>query len=319
MGTPDFAAHVLSELVQHDHRIVAVVTSPDKPAGRGRKMQSSAVKHYAEEKGYRLLQPVSLKDPVFLQDLRSISADLFVVVAFRMLPEEVWSLPRLGTINLHASLLPQYRGAAPIQWAIINGETETGVTTFFIEKEIDTGKIIQYRKVPIEPHEEAGSLHDKLMVAGAGLLSETIGSIASGTCRALEQDQVMPPDGILKKAPKIFKKDCEVNWTRPGKEIFNFVRGLSPYPAAWALIQNKEEEPFSLKIFSVTTESFPPGQYNPGTTQSDGKTYLRIASGDAWIYLTKIQPEGKNPMNIESFLRGVRNRTFITPDLPGKP
>jgi methionyl-tRNA formyltransferase len=312
MGTPDFAAHALSVLSENGCDIAAVVTSPDKPAGRGLKMQPSAVKIYAGQKGYPVLQPLNLKDPDFIETLRVFSADLFVVVAFRMLPEAVWSMPPLGTINLHASLLPQYRGAAPIQRAIINGETLTGVTTFFIEKEIDTGKIIQSREVAIGAEENAGSLHDKLMHTGAELLLETIRLISSGRHKALEQAQVFPEDGILKAAPKIFKKDCKIHWALTGKEIFNLVRGLSPYPSAWTFLQTQEGKSFSVKIFSSAIKPFSTKNPAPGTLESDGKDYLRIASSDAWVYLYEIQPEGKKRMDIQSFLRGIQDGSTLS-------
>ncbi len=316
MGTPDFAAHILSALHAEAHQIAAVVTSPDKPAGRGRKIQGSAVKQQAEQFGLPVLQPVNLKDPLFLQALQDLRADLFIVVAFRMLPESVWNLPPMGTINLHASLLPQYRGAAPIQWAIIRGETSTGVTTFFIEKDIDTGKILGSRQVPILPEDTGGSLHDKLMHEGALLLTETIHQVYSGDYQAISQKNLISDPDKLEKAPKIFKQDCEICWEKSGREISNLVRGLNPVPSARTLLQPQDEAPFSLKVFSVRTEpfsaeeSFPP----PGTPESDGKTFLRIAAADAWVYLLEIQPEGKKRMEITAFLRGLRAIRWKIPE-----
>lgn len=296
MGTPDFAVASLKALLDEGFNIVGVVTAPDKPAGRGQKINESAVKKFAVERGLRVLQPVKLKDPGFLEELRSLGADLQVIVAFRMLPEVVWNMPSKGTVNLHGSLLPQYRGAAPINWAIINGETESGVSTFFLKQEIDTGDLLFSESVEIGPDDTAGDLHDKLMETGAGLLVKTVRAIESGVYK--EQPQ---PDGEeLKKAPKIFKEDCQINWNQPCKKVHDFIRGLSPYPTAFTRLQEKV-----LKVFAAQIE---PGQTNlePGKWTTDNKTYLKFACTDGFILLTDIQLEGKKRMKIDEFLRGIR-------------
>src|SRR5690606_18836398 len=296
MGTPDFAVASLAALINAKEKIVAVVTAPDKPAGRGQKLHESAVKKYAKTHNLPILQPVNLKDPQFLETLRSFEADLQVVVAFRMLPESVWDMPKLGTINLHGSLLPQYRGAAPINHAIINGETETGVSTFLLEHEIDTGKILFSEKVSILPDDTAEQLHDKLMVTGAQLLVKTVKVIKDGTAKGYAQ----PNDVELKSAPKIHKDDCKVDWNKPVNEVYNFIRGLSPYPTAFTSLRNK-----NLKIFSARPEK---GDVNetPGTPTSDGKTYLKFACKDGYIHVTDLQIQDKKRMNVEDFLRGFR-------------
>ena len=240
MGTPEFAVASLKSLIESGFNVVAVVTAPDKPAGRGQKLQESDVKQYAKYLNIPILQPEKLKDAEFIDQLRELKADLNVVVAFRMLPEIIWSMPRLGTINLHASLLPQYRGAAPINWAIINGDKKTGITTFFIEKEIDTGKIIHFKEVEIAETDNAGTLHDKLMLSGAALLTETVSGIKTGIYPQLDQKSVLPEDSILHPAPKIFKETCKINWDNEIDKTYNFIRGLSPYPAAWTVFQNQQ-------------------------------------------------------------------------------
>lgn len=296
MGTPDFAVASLAALVDAGFDIAAVVTAADKPAGRGQKLSESAVKKYAVEKGLRLLQPLKLKDPEFIADLREINADLQVVVAFRMLPEVVWNMPAKGTINLHASLLPQYRGAAPINHAIINGEQESGVTTFFLKHEIDTGDIIFSRKVTIAPDDTAGDLHDKLMEVGAGLLVETVSAIKEGNYQETSQAEATD----LHHAPKIFKEFCAVDWNQPVEKVYNLIRGLSPYPTAFTQLNEK-----GLKIFKASQEKEHPG-IAPGEYISDGKTYLKFAAADGFINVTDLQYEGKKRMAVAEFLRGIR-------------
>lgn len=296
MGTPDFAVASLNALVEAGFEVVGVVTAADKPAGRGQKLQESAVKQYAVLKGIPVLQPLKLKDPIFLEELKSLNADLQVVVAFRMLPELVWNMPPSGTINLHASLLPQYRGAAPINHAIINGEKESGVTTFFLKHEIDTGDVIFSEKVEIRSDETAGELHDELMHAGAGLLVKTVKAIANGDY----QEQPQPQSAELKHAPKIFKEDCLIDWNQPALKIYNQIRGLSPYPTAFTKLNDKV-----LKIFKAELEDKEPG-ISAGAFLSDGKTYLKFAAKDGFIKLTDLQYEGKKRMRTDEFLRGMR-------------
>lgn len=296
MGTPDFAVASLDALVQANFDIVAVVTAPDKPAGRGQKLNESAVKKYAIEKSIPILQPEKLKNPEFLEALKSYQADLQVVVAFRMLPEVVWNMPSKGTINLHGSLLPQYRGAAPINHAIINGEKESGVTTFFLTHEIDTGDIILSDRTPIGDDETAGELHDKLMVIGANLLVKTVTAIAEGNV----SEQPQPKSDELKHAPKIFKEDCKIDWNNSTIKIHNLIRGLSPYPTAFTLLNDK-----TLKIFKAEPEDTEPA-IAAGGFLTDNKTYLKFATKDGFIKLLDIQFEGKKRMLIADFLRGMR-------------
>lgn len=296
MGTPDFAVASLDALVQANFNVVAVVTAPDKPAGRGQKLNESAVKKYAVEKGIPVLQPEKLKNPEFIEELKSYQADLQVVVAFRMLPVVVWSMPAKGTINLHGSLLPQYRGAAPINHAIINGEKESGVTTFFLKEEIDTGDIILSDSVAIADDETAGDLHDKLMVVGANLLVKTLHAIEAGEVN----EQPQPQSGELKHAPKIFKEDCKIDWNNAAQKIHNLIRGLSPYPTAFTILNDK-----TLKVFKAEIEDKEPG-IAAGGFLTDGKTYLKFAAKDGFIKLLDIQYEGKKRMLIEDFLRGMR-------------
>ena len=296
MGTPDFAVASLSALQQANFDIVSVVTAADKPAGRGQKMSESAVKKYAIANGLKVLQPLKLKDPDFIADLKALNADLFVVVAFRMLPEMVWNMPPKGTINLHGSLLPQYRGAAPINHAIINGEKETGVTTFFLKQEIDTGDIIFTDAVEITANETAGSLHDKLMVLGANLLVKTVSAIEANNYNEIPQ----PQSDDLKAAPKIFKDFCKINWHTTTQEAYHLIRGLSPYPTAFTLLNDK-----TLKIFNAEQENSKP-TVAAGEFLTDGKTYLKFATTDGYIKLTDVQFEGKKRMSIEELLRGMR-------------
>lgn len=298
MGTPDFAVASLDALVRSGFDIVGVITAPDKPAGRGQTIKESAVKVYAREKGLNILQPAKLKEEIFLSELKALNADLQVVVAFRMLPEVVWNMPPKGTINLHGSLLPQYRGAAPINWAIINGETQTGVTTFFLKHEIDTGDILFSEPVNIAPDETAGQVHDRLMKIGAELIVKTVQAIESGDYQEIPQDSI--ETSALQHAPKIFKDDCQIDWQKPVKKVYDLIRGLSPYPTAFTKIQNK-----TLKIFKADKEDaiigFAPGQY-----QTDGKTFLKFACPDGLISVRDVQLEGKKRMKVDEFLRGVR-------------
>lgn len=303
MGTPDFAVPSLA-ILKNNFEVIAVVTSPDKPSGRGLKIRESAVKHYAVEHGIPVLQPVKLKDPAFIDQLRALQADVQVVVAFRMLPEIVWNMPPLGTVNLHASLLPQYRGAAPINWAVINGEKETGITTFKLQHEIDTGEIIDRQVIPIGEDETAGELHDKLMTAGALLLLKTIQSMASGHYQSIPQGSIAGA-GNIKHAPKIFKADCRIAWNRNMAHIHNFIRGLSPYPAAWTTLNGK-----TLKILrsqSISADNHP----HAGQVETDYQNYFRIACKDGWIVPTEVQLEGKRSMETEEFLRGYREKEMV--------
>lgn len=304
MGTPDFAVASLDALINAGFEVIAVVTAPDKPAGRGQKIQESAVKQYAVSKGLEVLQPVKLKDPEFHKKLKSLNADLQVVVAFRMLPEVVWNMPPMGTINLHGSLLPAYRGAAPINWAVINGETETGVTTFFLQHEIDTGNILFSEKVPIGEDETAGEIYDKLMHTGAQLLVKTVKAIESGDYTPISQEETIKESvstDELPHAPKIFKEDCLINWNQPAQRVYNHIRGLSPYPAAFTTFKDK-----TLKIYSAEILDKEPG-IQPGGFLSDDKTYLKFACLNGFICVKDIQLEGKKRMKVEEFLRGYRS------------
>ena len=298
MGTPEFAATSLEALCQSRHEVVGVVTVADKPAGRGLQLQSSPVKMLAREHSIPVLQPLKLKDPVFLEELKALNADLFVIVAFRMLPEVVWNMPTLGSINLHGSLLPKYRGAAPINRAIMNGETETGVTIFFLQHEIDTGKVMAREKMPIGEDTNAGELHDAMMQIGARVLVDAIDRIADGAVEAVEQNQLMPPNEEIPSASKIFKEDCRIDWTQSVAHVHNHVRGLSPYPAAWTELEGK-----SFKIFRGKPID---GKRVENAIETDGKTYLNFRCADGVYSVLTIQPEGKKRMEIEEFLRGWR-------------
>lgn len=298
MGTPEFAVRSLEVLLQGGIDVAAVVTVPDKPAGRGQQLTESAVKKFAVEKGLKILQPEKLKDENFLTELNALNADLFVVVAFRMLPEAVWAMPALGTINLHGSLLPQYRGAAPINWAVINGDKETGATTFFIEKEIDTGKIIDRVTIPIDEKDTAGSVHDRLMEQGAQLLLKTVESIFNGTAHGIEQLNFMA--GTLKPAPKIFKEDCFLNWAQSTETVYNKIRGLSPYPTAWTMLV-KEDQQKTLKLFAALKHT--DGANHAFELKSDGTT-LFLGCSDGWLEVTELQLEGKKKMRTAEFLNG---------------
>jgi len=305
MGTPDFAVESLKALIDNGYNVVGVVTTPDKPAGRGQKMSESAVKQFAKSKGLPILQPEKLKDVDFQNTLRSWKADLQVIVAFRMLPESVWSMPPLGSINVHASLLPNYRGAAPINRAIMNGETETGVTTFLLKHEIDTGDILQYEKISIEPDDNVGTIHDKLMILGAKLLIKTIEAIEKGNIKGTPQSELMPADGILKSAPKIFKEDCRINWKEEPAKIINQIRGLSPYPTAYGDLKIDDAAPLSMKIFNAKFEQHEHNQ-PLGKIETDGKSYFKVCVKGGFITLYEVQLAGKKRMLITDFLRGFR-------------
>jgi methionyl-tRNA formyltransferase len=305
MGTPAFAVESLRALVNEGRNIAAVITGPDKPAGRGQVLKSPPVKDFALENNLKVLQPENLKSEDFIAELRALNADLQVVVAFRILPEVVWAMPRLGTFNLHASLLPDYRGAAPINWAIINGESITGVTTFFIDQNIDTGRIIFQKKLNIGQDENAGALHDRLMKAGAELVIKTIDAIERGDCRPLDQSALVAGRKI-KDAPKINKEDCKINWSGNIGNIYNFIRGLSPYPAAWTELISATGERLSLKIFESEAVSEVP-KAAAGSIESDGRSFLRIAVEGGYLHVKKLQLAGRNRMEIKEFLKGFKD------------
>lgn len=300
MGTPDFAVEPLRKLVDAGKEIVAVVTMPDKPAGRGHKIKFSPVKEYALAAGLPLLQPENLKAPEFIEELRSYKADLQIVVAFRMLPEIVWSMPPLGTFNLHASLLPQYRGAAPINWAVINGEKETGATTFFLKHEIDTGNIILQERIVIEESDNAGTVHDKLMYLGSDLVLKTVDEIEKGKVKTFPQTEIEE----IKPAPKIFKETCRLKFDRSVSEIHNHIRGLSPYPAAQIELRSSDSEITGMKIFESRIERCEPKE-SAGTLVCDGKKTLKVAANDGYIHLTSVQMAGKKRMTAEELIRGT--------------
>lgn len=306
-GTPEFASSQLEAIISAGYEVAAVVTVPDKPAGRGKKIQSSDVKLTALKYDLPILQPVSLKSPEFIEELSSYNADLFVVVAFRMLPEIVWSMPPMGTFNLHASLLPQYRGAAPINHAIINGEKETGLTTFLLDKEIDTGEIIKQEKVVIEDNETAGTLHDKLMLLGNKVVVETIKMIEDGKAHYQSQTSIIERDNLqLKPAPKIFKEDCKIDWTKDAKSIYDFIRGLSPYPAAHTQFVSENGETIDIKVFEVALKENNSEDKGLYRIKTDGKSYLDVVLGNNNISIKVIQQAGKKAMPIADFLRGTR-------------
>ena len=298
MGTPEFAVAGLAALLQAGCNIVAVITAPGKPAGRGREAQQRAGKKYALQKALTVLQPEKLKNPEFLHQLQDFRADLQVCVAFRMLPEVVWNMPAMGTINLHGSLLPQYRGAAPINWAVINGEKETGVTTFKLKHEIDTGDILLQESFPITEEDTAGTVHDKMMPIGADLLVKTVKGLADGSLK--EMPQLISTDAVIHHAPKIFTETCQINASRSMEEVFNLVRGLSPYPAAFTFLNGKK-----LKIFKCRKTAETP-ETNAGELETDGKTYLKLACANGYLQLLDLQLEGKKRMNVVDFLRGYR-------------
>nr|WP_262510918.1 methionyl-tRNA formyltransferase [Runella rosea] len=297
MGTPEFAVSSLQKLVESGSNVVAVVTAPDKPAGRGLQLTPSPVKQYALSQGIPVLQPEKLKNPDFLEELRSYQADLQVVVAFRMLPEVVWNMPPKGTFNLHASLLPQYRGAAPINWAIINGETQTGVTTFFLQHEIDTGQIIFQETEPIHEDDTVGTLYERLMQKGAALVVKTAQAVQDGNYPQIPQPEIEE----LKSAPKIFKETCQIQWTQSASAIRNFVRGLSPYPTAWTTLNGK-----ICKVYKVSVANQESSERETGDFVTDNKSFLHFKTGDGWLAIEELQLEGKKRMGIEEFLRGAK-------------
>ncbi|WP_295937423.1 methionyl-tRNA formyltransferase [uncultured Alistipes sp.] len=315
MGTPEFAVPSLRALVKEGYNVVGVVTSPDKPAGRGQKIHQSDVKLAATELGLQVLQPEKLKAPEFVEAMQALQPDLGIVIAFRMLPEVIWAMPRLGTFNLHASLLPQYRGAAPINWAIINGDTQTGVTTFLLNHEIDKGAIIGQVQVSILPEDNAGTLYEKLMNTGTPLVTKTVDRIATGQIAPLEQADI--DESQLRPAPKIFKEDCLIDWSWDGRRIVNFIRGLSPYPAAWTGMQKADGgEPLTAKIYSATFESATDdtdqtgasiSHAKPGDIESDGRTFIRVACTGGWITLGELQIAGKKRLPVRDLLLGLRD------------
>ena len=304
MGTPEFAVPSLDKLLQAGYNVVAVITAPDKPAGRGMNMGQSAVKKYASDKGLKILQPEKLKAPDFLEELRSLKADLQVVVAFRMLPEVVWNMPPMGTINLHASLLPQYRGAAPINWAIINGEKETGATTFKLQHQIDTGNILLQEKIVIGEDETAGELHDRMKEIGADLLVKTVKGLSEETLKDMPQEG-LTTDNLqlatqLKHAPKLSTETSKINWNKSVDEVYNLIRGLSPYPAAFTLLNGK-----TLKIYKAKKEIIPI-KVSEREYETDKKTFLKFACNNGYVSITELQLEGKKKMSVEEFLRGFK-------------
>lgn len=309
MGTPDFAVESLKALVEGGYNVVAVVTMPDKPVGRhGSVLQPSPVKQYAVEHGLKVMQPVKLKDPEFVEELRSLKADLQIVVAFRMLPEVVWNMPPMGTFNAHASLLPKYRGAAPINWAVINGDTETGITTFFLKHEIDTGDVIQQVRIPIADDDNVEVVHDKLMLLSGKLVTETVDNIIAGSVTSISQDELIAQqkasgvptsdEELLAPAPKIFRDTCRIDWNQPVKKVYDFIRGLSPYPAAWTMLDGK-----SVKIYEATKEM---GDLQPGEVVSDGKSCLKVGTADGVLNVNVLQLEGKKRMPVADLLRGFK-------------
>ncbi len=307
MGTPEFAVESLRALVEGGYNVVGVVTMPDKPVGRhGSVLQPSAVKQWAAARGLRVLQPERLKDEAFVAELRGLRADLQVVVAFRMLPEVVWAMPRLGTFNLHASLLPQYRGAAPINWAVINGETETGVTTFFLKHDIDTGEVIRQVRVPIADTDCVGDVHDRLMALGGRLVVETVDAILDGTARPVAQSELPGGGGALRPAPKIFRDTCRIDWRQPQKRVYDLVRGLSPSPAAWTELAVGDGRTLAVKIYATEKAgAFSGGTHAaPGDIATDGRGDLRVACADGWLAVRELQTAGKRRMAVGDFLRG---------------
>lgn len=304
MGTPAFAVASLQALVEQDYDVCAVITAPDRPAGRGRKLKSPEVKDYAISKSIPVLQPENLKDPAFLEELSAFKATLFIVVAFRMLPEEVWAMPALGTFNLHASLLPQYRGAAPINRTIMNGETLGGVSTFFLRHKIDTGNIILREEITIGSNETAGDYHDNLLALGARLVLKTVEAIKNGNAETIDQNELLGKGEILKTAPKIFKKDCLIDWSNTASHIFNQIRGLSPYPGAYTSLALKNGNEIQIKVYKSTVLNCDCNA-EPGSIMTDGKTYLNICCADACISLLELQQSGKKRMKVSDFLAGL--------------
>jgi methionyl-tRNA formyltransferase len=308
MGTPEFAVESLKAIVNAGYFVPAVVTVPDKPAGRGQRVSQSAVKSFAVEHEIEVLQPEKLKDQQFIDQLTRIEPDIFVVVAFRMLPEAVWRIPRLGTFNLHASLLPQYRGAAPINWSIINGETKTGLTTFLIDSSIDTGNIILSKEVSIDPNETAGELHDRMLVLGADLVLTTIELIASKNFKAISQESFVAQHDVLKPAPKLYKDICKVDWNKPALQVHNLIRGLSPYPGAWANLTNGNGDVISVKLMrsTILNRNRNSNTDKPGTLITNGKTFLHVHCGLGSISIDEMQLPGKRNLTIKDLLMGFR-------------
>ena len=311
MGTPDFAVESLKALIENGFNIVGVITAPDRPAGRGRKLKASPVKEYALTQNLLVLQPVKLKEPEFLEELSALKADLQIVVAFRMLPDVVWQMPRLGTYNLHGSLLPQYRGAAPINWAVINGEKESGVTTFFIDKEIDTGRIMFHEKVPISDDMSVGELHDILMEIGSKLVVKTTDAILNDKVEAIPQEQFYSDESELKPAPKIFKDDCKIDWSKDIDTVYNLIRGLSPYPAAFSVLKGEGLADAPVKIYKVKKVKSAE-LLEPGSVVSDNKTFIRVFCKDGALDILELQLAGKKRMDVEALLRGfdIDGKTF---------
>lgn len=303
LGTPDFAVESLRRIHEGGYNIVGVITMPDKPAGRGHKLLHSPVKQYAVANNLPLLQPVNLKDTQFVEELSALGANLFVVIAFRMLPEVVWSMPELGTFNLHASLLPKYRGAAPINWAVINGDTETGVTTFFLKHEIDTGDIIRQERIEIAPSDNVGDVHDRLMMLGAELTIDTIEHIIAGDLKPIPQDEILQ-GAEPTPAPKIFKDTCLIDFTQPAINVHNLVRGLSPYPAAWTTLELEDREPITIKVFETKVLNYN-GPLTPGKFTIDGQ-HLYVDCKDSRVEILSLQPAGKKRMPSADFLRGLK-------------
>jgi methionyl-tRNA formyltransferase len=303
MGTPEIAVASLDAILNNSYQVVGVITAPDKPAGRGQKIQYSAVKKYALEKGLHIMQPENLKSPEFHDELKALKPDVQVVVAFRMLPEAVWALPPIGTFNMHASLLPQYRGAAPINHVLINGETKTGVTTFFLDKEIDTGRIIARKETDITEFDTAGTLHDRLMELGAKLVVETLDMIRKGNLETISQEDLVTPQAELKKAPKIFREDCRINWDKPARNIRNLIRGLNPFPGAFTELSLAEDEVFMMKIFDADAVILK-HSHKTGKIFTDNKNYIRISTPDGYIDVINMQAAGKKRMQTQEFLRG---------------
>ena len=306
MGTPEFAVPSLQILLENGYNIVGVITAPDKPAGRGQQLNESPVKKFAKKNNLTILQPEKLKAPEFIQELESLKVNLQVVVAFRMLPKIVWDMPEYGTFNLHASLLPQYRGAAPINWAVINGEEKSGITTFFIEEEIDTGKVIFQEEVQINESQTAGELHDILMEKGAGLVLKTVNAINNNEHQATDQLHIAKTVEELKPAPKIFKDNCKVDWNKPLNHVYNLIRGLSPYPAAWSEIKSKDGKTLSFKIYQ-SNKIIEDHNHPSGFVLTDYKKYIKIAVPGGYIDITTLQLAGKKRMSVEEFLRGFQN------------
>ncbi len=311
MGTPEFAVSSLAALIDDGQEISGVVTAPDKPSGRGKQIQFSAVKKFALDNGLNILQPEKLKSPDFLTELKKLDPELIVVVAFRMLPEKVWSLPPKGTINLHASLLPQYRGAAPINRVIMNGEKETGVSTFFIEKNIDTGKIIMQKPVPVKPDDDAGILHDRIMKQGAEILVKTIRAIEAGDPPGIDQSELIKPGEQLNTAPKIYKENCKIDWDQPVQVVYDHIRGLSPYPAAWTTLVFPDGKERLLRVYA-TEKKKRDSVFPPGTLLSDGKYRLEVVCRNGILNMKEVQIEGKKKMDIKDFCHGIKELPACT-------